>query len=104
MNSFKTYLECSDVKTIQDINVQFDYEDGHPHGVGDSPQVACGQSGSYNELQYIYDTYLKKFVDSGSITEQQAIQALCSACHDLSNPRTREEFYKHLEDELGIKI
>ncbi|QUI62501.1 hypothetical protein GSF04_08220 [Pseudoalteromonas sp. A22] len=91
-------------KTIKDINNKYDYKDEYPQGEGDSDNVACGQDGSYNELQYIYNTYLKPEVTSGNITEKDAIEALDSACSSLNNPRKREDFYSHLEDKLGIQI
>lgn len=90
--------------TIKDINDKYDYDNERPEGNGDSPKVACGQDGTYNELQYIYDTYLKPKIDDRTITKQQAINALDSACSKLSNPRARKEFYIHLEKQLGIEI
>lgn len=102
MKTFKEYLNMP--KSIQDINDKYDYDDENPQGKGDSEQVACGQNGSYNELQYIYNNHLKPWVDDGSITEQDAINALDSACSSLGNPRDRDEFYKHLESELDIEI
>ncbi|OLO12795.1 hypothetical protein BTW10_04635 [Chromohalobacter japonicus] len=90
--------------SVRDINDKYDYEDEYPKGEGDSPKVACGQDGTYNELRYIYDTYLKPEVERNTITNQQAIDALDSACSSLSNPRSREDFYAHLEKELGIEI
>ena len=104
MQKFNTFNKCIDVKSIQDINDQFDYEDIHPQGNGDSPLVSCGQDDSYNELEYIYDEKLKSFVDEEVITKQQAINALCAACHDLSTQRARNDFYKYLEKELRIKF
>lgn len=104
MKSFISFTTCQNVRSIKDINDKFDYVDEKPKGEGDSPLVACGQSESYNELQYIYDTKLEKHVRRGAITEQQALSALCSACFDLPNPRAREEFYRHLTRELGVEI
>ncbi len=91
-------------KSIKDINDKYDYEDDHPQGEGDSPKVSCGQNGSYNELSYIYKTYLAPKVAEYKISKQQAIDALDSACSSLENPRDRKKFYKHLESQLGIKI
>ena len=91
-------------KSIKDINDLYNYKDEHPQGEGDSELVACGQDGTYNELWYIYDTHLKPSIDEGKITEQQAINALGTACKSLANPRLRTDFYHHLEKKLGIKI
>lgn len=102
MDTVKRILMCRDVETIREINDQFDYEDEYPQGGGDSQKVACGQKGTYNELQYILENKLREFIDSGAITETQAINALCSACHDLPNPRERNEFYDRLKSILGI--
>ncbi|WBA12611.1 hypothetical protein [Salinivibrio kushneri] len=92
------------VSSIKEINDKYDYDDEYPQGEGESEQVACGQNGTYNELQYIYDNYLKPEIDKKKITKQDAIDALDSACSSLSNPRDREDFYNHLETELGITI
>ncbi|WP_082090802.1 hypothetical protein [Halomonas sp. HG01] len=95
---------CDDVTSIRDINDQFDYDDEHPKGEGDSPEVACGQANGYNELKYIYNSKLKNHVVDRKITKEQALKALCCACHDLENPRQREDFYQHLSNTLGIDI
>jgi hypothetical protein len=100
----KTVSNCTNTTSIKDINDQFDYDDEKPRGKGDSELVACGQDGSYNELQYIYDSKLKPHVDAGDITEDQAIKALCSACHELKNPRTRKKFYEYLSTFLSVEI
>lgn len=92
------------VRSIKEINDKYDYDDEYPQGKGDSEQVACGQNGTYNELQYIYDKYLKPEIGKKNITKQEAIDALDSACSSLSNPRDRKDFYKHLEEKLGITI
>ena len=94
----------SKLTSIKDINDKYDYDDEYPEGEGDSSKVACGQDGTYNELRYIYDTYLKPEVERNSITAQQAIDALDSACSSLSNPRSREDFYAYLKQELGVEI
>ena len=104
MLKFKEFKECSDVTSIKDINLQYDYEDKIPQGKNDSPLVSCGQEGSYNELQYIYDEKLKSFVESGEITEKKAINALCLVCRDLKHPRERTVFYRLLQIELGINF
>lgn len=106
MVTIKELMEkaMSKSKTIKDINDKYDYDDERPKGMGDSPKVACGQDGTYNELQYIYDTYLQAEINDGTITKQEAIDALDSACSKLSNPRARKGFYAHLEKQLGIKI
>ena len=49
--------------SIKDINDKYDYVDEHPQGEGDSLFVSCGQNGTYNELQYIYNNYLKPKVN-----------------------------------------
>jgi hypothetical protein len=104
MGLFKTIYNCSNINKIADINAQFDYEDEYPQGEGDSKEVACGQGKTYNELQYIYDNILSKFVTSEKITHQKAIDALCNACHELKNPRNRVDFYKYLSAKLKISI
>ena len=92
------------ISSIKDINDKYDYEDEYPQGKGDSPKVACGQNGTYNELQNIYDKYLKPEIDKGTISKQEALDALDSACSSLESPRDRSDFYEHLEEKLGIKI
>ncbi|MCK4527552.1 hypothetical protein KAW18_09295 [candidate division WOR-3 bacterium] len=42
--------DCINLKSIEDINKQFKYEDTVPRGKGDSKLLSCGQKGSYNEL------------------------------------------------------
>ena len=100
----KQKCNCSTVTSIQDINDQFDYEDTIPGGDGDNSLVSCGQDGNYNELEYIYDQHLKLRVLAGTISKDQAIQALCKACCELESPRSRDDFYDILEQELGITI
>lgn len=92
------------VSSIQGINNQYSYRDENPGGKKDSTRVSCGQDGSYNELQYIYDTYLAPKIASSSFTHQQALDALNSACFNMSSPRDRKDFYKHLETYLGKTI
>ncbi|MCM2131962.1 hypothetical protein [Larsenimonas rhizosphaerae] len=92
------------VSSIKDINDQYDYKDEMPNGEGDSELVACGQNGNYNELSYIYKEKLESEVKSGAITEQAALDALNKACANVKNPRSREDFYSYLEQELGITI
>lgn len=95
---------CLNVDTIKKINDQYDYKDEHPYGKGDSHKVSCGQANGYNELQYIYDEKLALSVAVGHITEKEAIKALCEACKNLPNPRSREDFYKYLSNKLNIQI
>lgn len=95
---------CFDVKTIKNINDQYDYKDEVPQGKGDALKVSCGQSNNYNELQYIYDEKLNIPIILGHITEDEAMKALCEACKTLPNPRSREDFYDFLSDKLGIDI
>lgn len=110
MESFKDFIsksskkKCSDVESIEDINNQFDYIDERPNGPGDNPKVACGQDNGYNELEYIFTEYLEPFIEAGEITNQQALDALCYACHELPNPRDRKDFYQYLSDLLDIPI
>ena len=92
------------VKTIQDINDKYDYDDTENGGSNDASLVSCGQCENYNELQYIYDSKLKPHVAAGNFTKQEAIDALDDACKKLSNPRSRVKFYKHLSDKLGVLI
>jgi hypothetical protein len=89
------------IKSIKDINDHFDYTDDHPNGKYDGKRVACGQKGKYNELEYIYDTYLKVKVESKEFSKEKAIKALASACFNLDTPRDREDFYIYLESTLG---
>ncbi|MEL0614008.1 hypothetical protein [Marinomonas arenicola] len=92
------------VKTIRDINDKFSYTDENPGGKRDDSLVSCGQNGSYNELQYIYDTYLAPKVALNKFTKQEALNALNSACFDISSPRTRTRFYTYIETYLGETI
>jgi hypothetical protein len=92
------------IKSIEDINDRYDYVDEHPNGRGDNPTVSCGQKNDYNELEYIYDNQLLEHIESGAITEEQAVEALFSACFFLDNPRARKDFYKHLTKVLGVEI
>jgi hypothetical protein len=98
----KMAMNCEDMTSIDGINDFYDYIDRKNKGKGDSAEVSCGQDGSYNELKNIYNSKLKNLVDLEKIPEKQAIIALCKACKELKKPRNREEFYKCLEDELGI--
>ncbi len=102
----EVFMKCSGVECIADINKQFEYEDNHPHGKGDSPLVSCGQTNGHNELQYIYNTKLKGFVDdpNSPVTEKKAYEALCLTCHELDSPRSRNKFYERLQQKLGVKF
>ncbi|WP_300671543.1 hypothetical protein [Desulfoluna sp.] len=104
ISRFDELTKCVGIKSIKDINDQYDYKDEKPKGDGDSPVVACGQNDSYNELQNIYDNKLASFVSSQRITEKEAIHALCEACRELKNPRGRDDFYKYLSKKLSISI
>jgi hypothetical protein len=90
--------------SIKDINDQYNYEDTKGGGKRDSLLVSCGQCGDYNELQYIYDEKLKRLVSNFKITESQALLALSECCSELSNPRSRSDFYKLLSKKLGHNI
>lgn len=90
-------------KTIKEINDQFDYKDEYPGGKKDPSLVACGQDGDYNELSYIYKTYLRELVEKNDITLDQAIQSLAQACK-LSSPRKREDFYKAVSEHIGFDV
>lgn len=92
------------VTSIQDINDQYDYTDKNPGGAGDKMWVSCGQDGSYNELQEIYDTHMKAKVNIGFFTEQEALNALNSACFNIKGNRARKEFYKYINDYLGHTV
>ncbi|MCF2861464.1 hypothetical protein ABMY44_04745 [Pseudoalteromonas sp. Cnat2-41] len=92
------------VSKISNINQLFDYVDEEPNGDMDTLLVSCGQYGHYNELQYIYDEKLKRFINNNVISEQQAIHALASACFNIDNPRSRKDFYAHLAEKLDITI
>lgn len=91
------------VKSIQEINDRFKYVDDATGGKNDGKLVACGQQGGYNELSYIYTTYLKPLVAARKITEQEALDALDKAC-DMKPPRNRSDYYAKLESLLGVKI
>ncbi len=105
MDNFDSFRKkYTGLKSIEDINKQFDYKDEHPQGKGDKKKVACGQCGDYNELQEIYDEKLAEHVDAGKISESDALYALSYACHKLPNPRDRKEYYKLLGSALKIKV
>lgn len=91
------------VKSIKEINDRFNYTDEVSGGKGDGDVVACGQQGSYNELSYIYTTYLKPLIAARKITEQEALDAMDKAC-DMKPPRNRADYYAKLESLLGVKI
>lgn len=92
------------VRTIQDINDQYNYKDEFPGGKADRSLVACGQCENYNELQYIYKTYLQPYVDKDLFTQQKAINALDKACAQVKSPRKRQDFYDFLSEELNISF
>jgi hypothetical protein len=87
------------VNKITDINDHFNYKDDHPKGPYDGPRVSCGQNDGYNELVYIYDTYLRDKVNK-NFSQKNALEALASACFNLKNPRARTDFYNHVEEQL----
>ncbi|GEM_PF-3724582 len=91
------------VSSIADINAKFHYDDKVAGGNGDGALVSCGQHGTYNELSYIYTTYLKPLVVKGTITEAAALNAIDQAC-SLPSPRQRDAFYKKVEESLGRKV
>ncbi|CEI52860.1 MULTISPECIES: hypothetical protein [Acinetobacter] len=91
-------------KTIQDINKQYNYEDGNPGGEKDGPLVSCGQCNGYNELEYIYNEKLLPLIEDDEFTEQEAITALEETCKELKNPRNRTDFYNKLSKKLGVVI
>ena len=107
IEKYNAETKCTKVKTIQDINKQHNYSDEFPDGERDDDYVACGQEGNYNELQNIYDTKLKKYVDvkkEKKFPEKEAIKALCETCAELKSPRTRDDFYRMLGKKLNISI
>jgi hypothetical protein len=112
MTSFRDLLKEGEnqkkiqaVTSIKDINDYFEYDDKTRGGKGDSPLVSCGQNGTYNELEYIYDTYLALFVATDKDTsKEKVLQAMCKACFDLTNPRSRSDFYNYIEKELDCDL
>uniref|UniRef100_A6VSU5 Uncharacterized protein n=1 Tax=Marinomonas sp. (strain MWYL1) TaxID=400668 RepID=A6VSU5_MARMS len=92
------------VTTIQEINDQYSYEDTTPGGKTDKKWVSCGQDSNYNELKHIFEKHLQPKIDLGLFTKQKALNALNSACFDLSSPRTRTRFETYLETYLDVKI
>jgi hypothetical protein len=93
--------KCDLVESIEDINNYFDYKDDKPNGRYDGPRVSCGQNGNYNELEYIYNKYLAPFIKADpNTTKKKALEAMCKACFDLTNPRSRSDFYRYIEKEL----
>lgn len=91
------------VTSIADINAKFQYDDKVSGGKGDGELVSCGQHGTYNELSYIYTTFLKPLIARGSITESAALNAIDQAC-SLPSPRKRKAFYKKVEEVLGRTV
>lgn len=106
VNIAKNEVSCKNVKSIEDINKQYPYEDkkGKETKKYDDPKVSCGQDDDYNELEYIYDTYLALPIALGTLEEDKALKALCETCRELKNPRKREDFYEKLSEKLGIQI
>jgi hypothetical protein len=112
MDSFPEYLKKEEIKdkikavnSIEDINSYFDYKDDKPNGQYDGPRVSCGQNGDYNELRYIYDKYLAPFIEGDpNTTKKKALEAMCKACFDLTNPRSRSDFYNYIEKELDYDL
>jgi len=102
-NDLQRELQCHDIKTIEDINKKFEYEDTNPPSKKDGELVSCGQQG-YNELKFILENVLDEHIKVGKITSEDAIKAMCSACFKIKNPRQRSDFYSHLEKCLDIKI
>jgi len=104
INVIKNTLYCEEVKSIQDITNQREYVDEIPMGKKDKALVACGQDDSYNELSYIYTTYLEPLIAKSTLNESEALKALCETCNELPHPRKRSDYYKMVEKKLGIDI
>lgn len=106
MSSNKDYLACDDVREVSDVTDKFKYDDiSNEHRGKDAQLVSCGQDGTYNELEYIYDNHLLPYVAEGELTKEQAIKGLCEVCHGYdSTRRDRRKFYRLLSIELGVKV
>ncbi|NBA98561.1 hypothetical protein GUY40_27155 [Pseudomonas sp. R5(2019)] len=92
------------LKSIEDINNLYDYQDEHPRGKKDSLFVACGQCEGCNDLQHIYDEKLAPHVSKGIIKKADAIKALAACCAELNAPRNREDFYRKLSQKLLVMV
>lgn len=90
--------------SIRDINAKFSTENIDGSTERDQHLVSCGVSDNYNELEYIYDTYLKPRITLGLFTHQEALDALSKGCFDLSEFRERRAFYEFIERELNTGI
>lgn len=76
--------DCSNVKTIKDVNDLWEYEDKRALGLGDSSKVSCGQSllgSGYSELKDKYDKYYSDY------DESEIAKAMCECCNELKEGR-----------------
>lgn len=96
-------VDCENIKEIQDINKQYDYEDKIP-GDKRNQYIACGQDGSYNELKNIYEKWLEPEIDKKKFTKEKAIKALCETCAEMDSPRPSRKFKDRLGKKLNINI
>lgn len=97
-------VDCCSISSIEEINDKYNYDDSFGPSKKDRELVSCGQNGSYNELEHIYKTKLKKYVENKTFSELAAVRALCEACYELKSPRKRADFYKLLSEKLKVDI
>jgi hypothetical protein len=89
--------DCSEVKTIQDVNDLWNYKDEVGQGKTDASRVSCGQDkeSGYNELKDKYKKYYSKY------SEKDVAQAMCECCKELkktkSNPNW-DDFYASMKN------
>ncbi len=96
-------LDCTNIKTIEDVTDQVDYEDEDGGGAEDGNQVSCGQDNGYNELKNKYKEHFSNF------DEEWISTIMCKCCNELK-PTSKEkvswsEYYecmkKYAEEENG---
>lgn len=100
--------DCRSVKSIQDINYQYSYEDEIGGGGSREWQLlSCGQDGStngYNELKRFYDEHIPEKY-KGLAWNEEVLKILCECCKETPHQnRTHEKFKECVSKKLGIKL
>lgn len=94
--------ECSNVKSIQDVNDLWNYKDETGQGKMDAKLVSCGQDkeSGYNELKDKYNKYYSQY------SEESVAKAMCECCKELKKSKTNpnwNDFYTCMEEKGFIK-
>jgi len=83
-------FDCENIKKVEDITSQCEYEDEYPGGDRDWDLVSCCQDKGYNELLNKLKKFKKLFPD---ISEEIILKTMCECCNKYNyRERTHHKY------------